>query len=586
MDSTAHFLVNPRLTRLLGETYRSSEAALKELIDNAWDADAQNVWVTLPTLVSSSPIVIQDDGLGMSEQAVRNEYLDIASDKRKRMGERSPVFGRKIKGRKGIGKFAGLTVAGIMTLESSTKDEICRLRIDKRELINNENDLENIPLNFTTSLNETQSVGTKISLEELDQSLNFPQEEAFKELIVREYGREEKFAVYVNGLRVSFNDLRGASVAAHETFSDAGSVEVNFTISEDKSRPRSPGLSLRVGGKIVGPPSFFGLDEDDEIPRKLLKNLAGEISVPENDSFVTADWGAVNESSKAYQEVKSYVQGVIKGKLKETHTNQMNLQRARLKKALDKRLQSLPENRRHYAEHALSKILNKFYGESDEKIKVIADVALDAMELDGYWSVLEKINDASVRDVHDFAESLQDFGILELSNVGRQARSRRQFLGFLENLASDDKTKEDAMHTALEKNLWVFGHRYSQMSSNETLAKIVEKYCDKKYKGSKAKNRPDLLLTQGFDGRYLLIEFKRPSKIIGRDEISQAEEYRDELSTQLHSGMSFEIMVVGKGRKANVSVENLAQNISIHSYVSLISTARLEVDWLLDALRK
>jgi hypothetical protein len=256
-----------------------------------------------------------------------------------------------------------------------------------------------------------------------------------------------------------------------------------------------------------------------------------------------------------------------------------------LKKALDRRLQSLPENRRHYAEHALSKILNKFYGESDERIKVIADVALDAMELDGYWSVLEKINDASVHDIHDFAHSLQDFGLLELSNVGRQARSRRQFLGYLESLADDDKTKEDAMHTSLEKNLWVFGHRYSQMSSNETLATIVQKYCDKKYKGSKAKHRPDLLLTQGFDGRYLLIEFKRPSKAIGRDEISQAEEYRDELSTQLHSGMSFEIMVVGKGRNPNVSVDNLARNISIHSYASLISTARLEVDWLLEALR-
>lgn len=144
MDSDAHFMVNPRLTRLLGETYRSSEAALKELIDNAWDADAQNVWVSLPTLVSQSPIVIQDDGVGMSEQAIRNEYLDIASDKRKRMGERSPILGRKVKGRKGIGKFAGLTVASIMTLESSTKDASCQLKIDKHELIDNESDLENI----------------------------------------------------------------------------------------------------------------------------------------------------------------------------------------------------------------------------------------------------------------------------------------------------------------------------------------------------------------------------------------------------------------------------------------------------------
>lgn len=116
--------------------------------------------------------------------------------------------------------------------------------------------------------------------------------------------------------------------------------------------------------------------------------------------------------------------------------------------------------------------------------------------------------------------------------------------------------------------------------------RLCKKYCDKKYKGSKAKNRPGLLLTQGFDGRYLLIEFKRPSKTIGRDENSQVEEYRDELSTQLHSGMSFEIMVVGKGRKPNVSVDSLANNISICSYPSLISNARNELEWLIYALSK
>lgn len=49
MSETAHFSVDTRLTRLLGETYRSSEAALKELVDNAWDADACNVWIRLPT---------------------------------------------------------------------------------------------------------------------------------------------------------------------------------------------------------------------------------------------------------------------------------------------------------------------------------------------------------------------------------------------------------------------------------------------------------------------------------------------------------------------------------------------------------
>ena len=40
MTQAAHFRVDPRLASLLGESYRSTEQAIKELIDNAWDADA------------------------------------------------------------------------------------------------------------------------------------------------------------------------------------------------------------------------------------------------------------------------------------------------------------------------------------------------------------------------------------------------------------------------------------------------------------------------------------------------------------------------------------------------------------------
>ena len=44
----AHFSVDPRLASILGEKYSSSERALRELIDNAWDAEAKTVRITLP----------------------------------------------------------------------------------------------------------------------------------------------------------------------------------------------------------------------------------------------------------------------------------------------------------------------------------------------------------------------------------------------------------------------------------------------------------------------------------------------------------------------------------------------------------
>lgn len=62
------FQVDSRLATLLSQEYPSSERALKELVDNAWDADAEHVSVNLPKPMSGGSIVIADDGSGMTEE--------------------------------------------------------------------------------------------------------------------------------------------------------------------------------------------------------------------------------------------------------------------------------------------------------------------------------------------------------------------------------------------------------------------------------------------------------------------------------------------------------------------------------------
>jgi hypothetical protein len=43
MAKLAHFSVDPRVATILGENYSFSERALRELVDNAWDAEARSV---------------------------------------------------------------------------------------------------------------------------------------------------------------------------------------------------------------------------------------------------------------------------------------------------------------------------------------------------------------------------------------------------------------------------------------------------------------------------------------------------------------------------------------------------------------
>jgi Histidine kinase-, DNA gyrase B-, and HSP90-like ATPase len=586
VSKDAHFLVDTRLTRLLGEAYRSSEAALKELVDNAWDADAENVWITLPAPLSTDPLVVADDGSGMTEQEVRSEYLNIASDKRSRTGAITPRLKRKVKGRKGIGKFSGLTVASLMAIETVTRGKHCRLLIDKKSLVENQDDLEVVPLPLAVRDAVNGEKGTKITLSMLESRLNFPTEDRLREILIYEYGREESFRVYVNSVQLSVADVPGPTRDLHESLPNTGAVSVNFTISDGKRNPRSPGIILKVDGKAVGKPQLFGLDEDEEIPTKLSKRVYGEVHISGHDNIVTADWGGLIENSKVYEEVRDFVKDAVKTELKSTHARDLSLQKARLQKSINLRLQQLPQHRRVFAQEAVNRILKRFYGETYERISVIADVALDAMEHDAYWAVLEKIGALSAGDVGSFAESLEEFGLLELSAVGQQATRRIKFLDYLDQLISNTETLEKDVHKALDTNLWVFGRNYSAMSSNSTLRSIIDSFCSEKFKGPRASKRPDLLLSQDHRDSYLLIEFKRPSHSISRDDIAQAEGYRDDLSARLSSASQMEILMIGRGKIPGLDSNSIAPRIMIHSYVSLISAARAELEWLIASLEQ
>ena len=586
MTDAAHFSVDTRLTRLLGETYRSSEVALKELVDNSWDADARNVWISLPTPLTNEAVVVRDDGTGMTAREMRNEYLNIASDKRTRTGERTPLYNRKVKGRKGIGKFAGLMIAGRMQVEAVARGRRCTLLIDKKTLIENQNDLEAVPLPFSDEPARDGEVGTTAILSDLDHRLNFPTPDRLREVLIHEYGREDSFRVFVNDVPLSVQDVPGTTTQVSTALPTAGTISLHFTVAEGKRPPRSPGIILKIDGKAAGKPMLFGLDEDEEIPAKLARCVYGEVDLTGLEDYVTADWGGMIENSKAFQEAQAYISAVVKDGLRATHARDMSLQKARLQKQIQQRLQQLPEHRRQYAQEALNRILRRFYGESEERIATIADMALDALEHNIYWAVLEQIGASSHGDVGSFAASLEQFGLLELSTIGVQAAHRRQFFDYLDQLIQKPETLEKDTHKALETNLWVLGRKYSMMSSNATLRNIIESYCDSTFKGSRAAKRPDLLLSQDYGDTYLLIEFKRPSNNITRDDIAQAEKYRDDLSARLSSTTRMEIMMVGKGRTVTIDTNNLLSSIAIHSYASIISTARSELDWLIASLSR
>lgn len=102
--------ISPRILELLGPSlYTNIYYVIAELIANAYDADAENVYI----IISDDYIAVEDDGYGMSyKNGDVDKYLNVAAISRSTKENSTTKNKRRLKmGRKGVGKLAALSIS-------------------------------------------------------------------------------------------------------------------------------------------------------------------------------------------------------------------------------------------------------------------------------------------------------------------------------------------------------------------------------------------------------------------------------------------------------------------------------------------
>ena len=121
--------------QLGAQLYPSATSTVAELISNSWDADARNVWVTVPFGQSwdGGEIVVLDDGHGMTREQAQTMYLEVGRKRRLKDNGRTPG-GRLVHGRKGIGKLAAFGTAMILDCYTVRDGRTVSFRLDYEKL--------------------------------------------------------------------------------------------------------------------------------------------------------------------------------------------------------------------------------------------------------------------------------------------------------------------------------------------------------------------------------------------------------------------------------------------------------------------
>lgn len=105
-DSVRFSVDAAHIQRLGQQLVGKQETALSELIKNGFDADATTVSLMFEDQkVAGGTLVIEDDGLGMTEEVIRSSWMRISTNA-KSEEPLSARYGRVRAGKKGIGRFA------------------------------------------------------------------------------------------------------------------------------------------------------------------------------------------------------------------------------------------------------------------------------------------------------------------------------------------------------------------------------------------------------------------------------------------------------------------------------------------------
>lgn len=214
-DDQFTFNISLAVLNSLGRNlYRNFITILGEAISNSWDADANNVRITIDK--EKSEMIVVDDGEGMSSSDFRNKFLRIGYSKRAKKSNSQK--GRPYIGRKGIGKLALLSCADRIVIVTKKSGEIATGGvIDNSELdkaIQDDKDHESYKLGKLSDedmkLLDKMECGTLIKFIGLKNGIVNTLDNIRKSIAL--YFRfslvDESFKIYVNGNEINLGDVK------------------------------------------------------------------------------------------------------------------------------------------------------------------------------------------------------------------------------------------------------------------------------------------------------------------------------------------------------------------------------------------
>lgn len=566
--------------------YDRASAVVAELIANAYDADAENVTVTLPLakqLARKLPdkthedlgftITVRDDGHGMTPAEAQRYFLIVGTDRRKRTdasgspakdAAKSRVKKRAVMGRKGIGKLAPFGICRRIEIISSGGDETSEgfftshFALDFDKIVTDED--SPVPID-PGELDRTYQAerGTLVRL-----SLFLPKRVPNGETFRRQL--ERRFALARDDFSIKVSDSESDTELAIRRFQIP--IDTTTRISVD-DRPvsienddypvvgwlahakeaykdeESAGVRIYARGKIVATTRDFEQPAGFTGEFATRSYLVGEIHAEwldddEDEDLIRTDRQSIlwdSEKGDAFRqwgkELIKEVAGLAAGPRRESKAAQF-LRASNLKLRAEERYGE-PDIVEAVVE--LGKKIGGFAAEDElgdpDYVNDLAEVVLAVaphQALIGAFKTISGQDDATLDDLLDVFGKAR---MAEMASYAQIALERVKSIKELKRLIKHPRTLEADLHQLIAEAPWLIRPDWSVITVNQSLKTfrdLLVEWLRKRGYGDfdvaimHERKQPDFTLIN-VGNELHLVELKKPGHSFGKSDYARLENY-------------------------------------------------------------
>ncbi len=548
MTKTLTLNYHGRVLEHLGlQLYQKPEAAISELIANAWDADSSIAHVVVDRDADDAPdtISIIDDGIGMSFDQCQERFLEVGYERRKGKTKEKTPGDRTVLGRKGLGKLAGFGIAKVIRISTVSKEtgEKTVFRMDFDSLMIS-TDVEVIE--YVDKIEGVQS-GTTITLSSLVNplALDF---DAIRLSIARRF----LTGVYLGGFEVKIDgQLLPEAINSEEVefvfpiesgprgllITDGWGMEQvsgqtvywKFQFFKDPIQEEElRGVSVFANGKMIQSPFTFNL-RGGISGQHGIEYLFGQVRADYLDEFVFDPIGPerqrVNWDLVETQALAQWGRERIKETTAEWKRLRAEERTRELESSLEdfaNRLNAIPKSERKTVKGALLK-LAQVPSLSQKRFREVGNAVLTAWEQGRLRNLIAEIEELDDPSEESLIEILTEAEVLTNLQLAEIIRTKIEAIKTLNELVGK-RELENKLRDHIADKPYLLSPQYETFKVETKVTSILSEAADKSgLAGDDYKGRIDLALSSGKE--LLVVEFMRPGLALDYDHVGRCERY-------------------------------------------------------------